>query len=80
MGFSRREYWSGLSCPPLGDLPNQGFPTVSLKSHLLHLEAGFLRVPLGKPHFLYFNKIVFIKVILMIEISGTMANKGNTFL
>ena len=30
--------------------------------------------------FIYFNKIVFIKVILMIEISGTMANKGNTFL
>ena len=23
MGFSRREYWSGLPCPPLGDLPNR---------------------------------------------------------
>ena len=23
MGFSRQEYWSGLPCPPLGDLPNQ---------------------------------------------------------
>ena len=22
MGFSRQEYWSGLPCPPLGDLPN----------------------------------------------------------
>ena len=22
MGFSRQEYWSGLSCPPPGDLPN----------------------------------------------------------
>ena len=21
MGFSRQEYWSGLSCPPPGDLP-----------------------------------------------------------
>ena len=21
MGFSKQEYWSGLSCPPLGDLP-----------------------------------------------------------
>ena len=20
-GFSRQEYWSGLPCPPLGDLP-----------------------------------------------------------
>ena len=24
LGFSRQEYWSGLPCPPLGDLPNQG--------------------------------------------------------
>ena len=22
MGFSRQEYWSGLPCPPPGDLPN----------------------------------------------------------
>ena len=25
MGFSRQEYWSGLQCPPLGDLPDSGF-------------------------------------------------------
>ena len=24
VGFSRQEYWSGLSCPPPGDLPNSG--------------------------------------------------------
>ena len=24
MGFSRLEYWSGLSCPPPGDLPDPG--------------------------------------------------------
>ena len=24
MRFSRQEYWSGLSCPPPGDLPDQG--------------------------------------------------------
>ena len=24
MGFSRQEYWSGLPCPPPGDLPHQG--------------------------------------------------------
>ena len=23
-GFSRQEYWSGLSCPPAGDRPNPG--------------------------------------------------------
>jgi len=24
MGFSRQEHWSGLPCPPPGDLPNPG--------------------------------------------------------
>ena len=24
MGFSRQEYWSGLLCPPLGNLPDPG--------------------------------------------------------
>ena len=24
MGFSRQEYWSGLPCPPPGDLPSPG--------------------------------------------------------
>ena len=24
MGFSRQEYWSGLACPPPGDLPDPG--------------------------------------------------------
>ena len=35
MGFSRQEYWSGLSCPPPGDLPHPGIKPVSLKSHAL---------------------------------------------
>ena len=29
MGFSRQEYWSGLPCPPPGDLPEQGIKPVS---------------------------------------------------
>ena len=24
MGFSKQKYWSGLPCPPPGDLPNPG--------------------------------------------------------
>ena len=35
MGFSRQEYWSGLSCPPPGDLPNPGIELPSLLSHAL---------------------------------------------
>ena len=35
MGFSRQEYWSGLPCPPPGDLPDPGIGPVSLKSPAL---------------------------------------------
>ena len=31
MGFFRWEYWSGLPCPPLGDLPDPGIKPKSLK-------------------------------------------------
>ena len=30
MGFSRQEYWSGLPCPPPGDLPDLGIEPASL--------------------------------------------------
>ena len=29
MGSSRQEYWSGLPCPPPGDLPNPGMEPAS---------------------------------------------------
>ena len=45
MGFSRQEYWSGLSYPPPGDLPNPGIKPTSLC--LLHWQVGSL--PLGPP-------------------------------
>ena len=32
IGFSRQEYWSGLPCPPPGDLPSPGIEPVSLTS------------------------------------------------
>ena len=31
-GFSRQEHWSGLPCPPPGDLPNAGIEPVVLTS------------------------------------------------
>ena len=39
MGFSRQEYWSGLPCPPPGDLPNPGIEPASLTSPAL--AGGF---------------------------------------
>ena len=38
MGYSRQEYWSGLPCPPPGNLPNPGIE---------HWQAGSL--PLAPP-------------------------------
>ena len=35
LGFSRQEYWSGLPCPPPGDLPDLGMEPVSLMSAAL---------------------------------------------
>ena len=35
MGFSRQECWSGLPCPPPGDLPDPGIEPESLKSPAL---------------------------------------------
>ena len=35
MGLLRQEYWNGLSCPPLGDLPNPGTELTSLMSPAL---------------------------------------------
>ena len=35
MGFSRQEYWSGLSCPPPGDLPHPGIEPMSVRSPAL---------------------------------------------
>ena len=39
MGFSRQEYWSGLSCPSPGDLPGPGMEPASLMSPVL--AGGF---------------------------------------
>ena len=38
-GFSRKEYWSELPCPPPGDLPDPGVDPVSLMP--LALAGGF---------------------------------------
>ena len=35
MGFPKQEYWSGLPCPPPGDLPDPGMEHTSLRSPAL---------------------------------------------
>ena len=39
MGFSRREYWSGLPFPPPGNLPDPGFKPASFKSPALQADS-----------------------------------------
>ena len=70
-GILQEEYRSGLSCPPLRDLPDPGIEPTSLC--LLHWQAGSLPlVPTGKPriercsYFYYFSRTVslFVKPVL----------------
>ena len=46
MEFSRQEYWSGLPCPPAGDLPNSRIysrsPTLQVYSLLLSHQGQLL--------------------------------------
>ena len=42
VGFSRQDYWSGLPCPPPGDLPNSGIKLASPVS--LALQADSLKL------------------------------------
>ena len=45
-GFSRQEYWSGLPCPPPGDLP---YPGIEPRSPELQADS-LLSEPPGKPN------------------------------
>ena len=52
MGFSTQEYWSGLPCPPPGDLPNPGIkPTCLMSAALIR---GFFTTSIGwEAHVIY---------------------------
>ena len=43
MGFSRQEYWSGLLCPPPGDLPDPGIEP-EFFFYFLHWQMVFVCV------------------------------------
>ena len=49
MGFSRQESWSGLPCPPPGNLPNPRIKPTSLTSSALQADSLPTK-PLGKPY------------------------------
>ena len=49
MGFPRREYWSGLPFPPVGDLPDPGVKAMS-PAALALAGSFFTTEPPGKPY------------------------------
>ena len=55
-GFFRQKYWSGLPCPPPGDLPNPG---IEPRSPTLQTDSSPSELP-GKPNISYW----FIQIIL----------------
>ena len=70
VGFSRQEYWSGLPCPPPGDLPKPGVEPVCLTSPAL---AGrfFTTEPHGKP-----NLLIYMPYLLAPPSSSQLSLKG----
>ena len=53
MGFSRRDYWSGLPCSPPGDLPDTEIEPVSLAS--LALVGGFFTTSIKNKSYVLFS-------------------------
>ena len=65
MGFSRQEYWSGLPCPPPGDLPDPG---IEPRSPALQADSLLFEPP-GKP---YAHK--FVKAQVHQRFTSSIAN------
>ena len=75
MRFSRQEYWSGLPCPPLGDLPSRGSslpPGIEPTSLLSPALAGGFNMQLSK----WFMNIFSIEFACLnqIQIRSTLFN------
>ena len=58
-GFSRQEYWSGLPCPPPGNLPNPG-----IKPRSSALQADSLPSELGAFQIYYILILSWIFILL----------------
>ena len=61
MGFSRQEYWSGLPCPPPGNLPDPGIEPLSFWSSCIATRFFTTESP-GKP----INKQIYVYISIYI--------------
>ena len=57
MGFSRQEYWSGLSFPTPGDLPNPGIEPTSLASPGIGRQILYHCTTWEAPQFIILNQL-----------------------
>ena len=71
--FSNQEYWSGLSFPPPGDVPDSGIEPMSLA--LPALAGGFFTtVPPGKPkECIQFSSVQSLSRVQLFVIPGITA-------
>ena len=73
MGFSRQEYWSGLSCPPSGDLPDPGIesgsPSVSCTEGRFFTSEppGKFMIDINCSITKQFHSLIFIQVIYFLH-------------
>ena len=84
MGLCRQECWSGLPCPPPGEIPNPGTKPRSLLSP--ELGGGFFTTtPPGKPHsttyplitvgITFFLKLAMIQQLYLFRLSFLYINQ-----
>ena len=70
MGFFRQEYWSGLPCPPPGDLPDPGIEPVSLMSPAL--AGRFLTTSTTSEAPLYVYTLIYVYAIGSVSLKNTV--------
>ena len=59
-GFSKQEYWSGLSCPPPGHLPDPGIEPASLASPALQMDSLPIELPKARKPQKYYENLTHI--------------------
>ena len=68
MEFSRQKYWSGLPCPPPGDLPDPGIKPTSLMSPALAIGFCTTSAPWEAP----WVKEVYAKTPILLYSTGNI--------
>ena len=66
MGFPRQEYWSGLPCPPAGNLPDSGIEPASLTSPAW--ASRFFTTSEAQPYRIFLQNFIDYKTLLQVSL------------